>query len=155
MRLVHFHDENPLPVGRGVREVRHPQLVGREIYIAEFRAPFGCTDNAHVQCTANFRKQHPVLGEEGETGRIRQQPRRFAAEHGHGEGVPRHALFCQVQLRVCDPCAVRREHRAVLGLAPTCQLDRFAVRQDLDVNLSVAEEKILADFERDHAAVRG
>jgi hypothetical protein len=117
------------------------ELMRREGDVARFRTALGGGDNPHVQAAANFGEQHALVGEEREPGGVGQQPRRLAAEHRHGERVPRQAVRRRLQLRVRHPRAVGREDGTVLALSTACELHGLAVWQELDVDLPAAQEK--------------
>src|SRR5216683_7907924 len=64
---IHFDNQSPLAIGRGVRIVRHRAFVLRKINLAVLRAVFRSRDNSHVSAGSYFGEQDPALVEPGES----------------------------------------------------------------------------------------
>src|SRR5215469_5059789 len=67
---IHFHDQRPLTVRRGIGKVHHGTFVLREINLAVLRAVLQGRDDSHMGAAelSFFRKQEPAFVKPSEPG---------------------------------------------------------------------------------------
>src|SRR2546427_12449691 len=66
---IHFQDENPLTIGRGIGKVHHVTFVLRKVNRALLRAVLHCRDNSHMSAAVPvlFRKENAALVQPGDS----------------------------------------------------------------------------------------
>src|SRR5262245_31483746 len=113
--------------------MRHAAFEPREVDSPRSGAALGRRHDAHVDAAAHdLGIEEALIVEPDKAGRIWKKRLRSAAEYGH---LPRVPFEPGHDGRVDNPRAVRRKNGLFLLIRVARELDRFACRQNLDVDL--------------------
>jgi hypothetical protein len=130
--------------------MRHTAVTLRFVNVTAISPAFIRGDHDHMQPYLELRKQQtPASFDPGQGGRIGQEQMRLATEDRDFPGFPRGGNA------IANAGVIRRERRGQLQSRIVCERDRFAARQQLDINISQPKEGIVPTNECEHASVGG
>lgn len=150
MGIIHLDGQDPFPIGRQPREVRHASFPRRHVDIALAGAAVGSGHEGHLHAALDFGEQHMLVIDPRETFRVGQHEAWLAAQDRHH---PRFPVVDATQDRIGNLRAIGRECWGELLVAVMREFDRRTIGKHLDIELAWGKKRPWTPNVRQHVPI--